>query len=117
MSQATSIVMHWNDIGTPVLDAISGTSVGTATPKQKTFKGFFHEIGATSTIRIHTELQVGDAVIDLPSDVDVDGKSDVWFEVSGRAWVQKDVGGKLSQSWDVVYQDIRFARTLAVRRK
>ena len=114
----TKIILHYVVMTGVTVDTVSGTETGTATPRQKVIRGFFHEVGpATSGLRVYSEIEIGDAIIDIPPDVSIDGLKEPEFEINGRRWVQKEVSRDLAKSWDAVWADQRMVRTILLCRK
>lgn len=92
--------------------------------------GFVQEEPARSVVRQFAEIQQGDLIVDCDPDATIDlfpgqiqsgvqpldDVEEPRFILSGRVYVQKNVGGKLGQSWDAHFGGVRFDRTLLLTR-
>jgi hypothetical protein len=115
-AQITLTYNQWS--GETATDPVTGEKAGTATRVTETVYGLVHEVGpATTVARMYAEIQVGDAILDLPTDTALDGKEDLVFTFGGNDWVQKKVGKELAKSWDACWGDQRIHRTILVTRK
>lgn len=75
------------------------------------------------TVNIHTtgytkfaEVKSGDLILDFIGDAEIDGKSNLRFEVAGISYVQKNAGGELAESWDVRCHGLPVTRSVLVTR-
>jgi hypothetical protein len=118
-SQGTTVTVRWVTFTGGSLDPLTGTKVGaTSTPASSTVNAFVHFVGpATSGFRVYEEIQVGDAILDMDPDADIDGKDGIHFEFAGEKWVQKSVGESLAKSWDTLFGNQKVFRSILVRRK
>lgn len=116
----TPVTVTWTEfVGTPTEDPVTHEKNGETVTKSKTVRALIHFVGpATSGIRIHGEIQIGDAILDLdPTDVSLDGKLDLTFEFGDHKWVQKEIGQELAKSWDAMFADHKISRSILLRRK
>jgi len=115
----TEITLHWVETTGGTVDRITGEVVGaTSEDQSETITGLVHFVGVSkSGYLVHNELQIGDAILDLDPDVDLDTKKNLVFEFGGHRWVQANVGDELVKAWDTLVGDQEVFRTIAVRRQ
>lgn len=114
----TSMVVSWSEFsGTPTIDPVTQSTIGTGTRVTTRLSGFVHfvQIGSTA-VKVFNEIEVGDVIVDLPGDVDLNGKIDLRFEIMGEAYVPKLVSDDLAKNWDAVAGGVRLTRTLLLRK-
>lgn len=114
----TNIAVSWSEFsGTTIIDPVTRATIGTASRVTKRFRGFVHfvQIGSTA-VKVFNEIEVGDVIIDLPGDAEIDGKTDLSFVIAGEVYVPKVVSERLAKSWDAVVGGVRMARTLLLRK-
>jgi hypothetical protein len=118
-TKGTPIVIQWQEFsGVPSTDALTGEPIGEAIERTATIKGWVHFIAPTKTgYRVHQEMEVGDALLELPASIDLTGKKDVVFVIDGQEYVQKEVGKVLTQCYDSLIQGQKLFRTLLVTRR
>jgi hypothetical protein len=137
----TKVLLTWEEwIGQTVTDAVTGVKsaavneqgqeLGHLERQQQIVKGFFYQVNASSVVREFNEIEAGNAILDLPPDVELEDASGQPLEglrfvitvegPGGRTytdeWVQKEVSERLARSWDVVVQGRRLGRTVLVRK-
>jgi len=97
----TPVTLRWREwVGTPTIDPVTKSKIGTSTQQTETVNGLFYEVGASNVERRFAEIQKGDAILDLPPSVTVNGRDQLEFVINGREWVMKEVGGELAETWD-----------------
>ncbi len=97
----TPVTLRWREwVGTPTIDPVTKSKIGTTTQQTETVNGLFYEVGASNVERRFAEIQKGDAILDLPPSVTVNGRDQLEFVINGREWVMKEVGGELAETWD-----------------
>jgi len=122
----TPILMQWNTLsGGTLPDPVDGTVPAAAlVPQTKTLPAFVHQVqdAGTSRARLFNEVEVGDLILDFPGDAALpevgsqrSEARDLVFVVNGKAYVAKQIGEKLAQSWDVTVQGKQLFRTVLVR--
>lgn len=114
----TVLVVSWSEFsGTTIIDPVTRATIGTGSRVTKRMNGFVHfvQIGATA-VKVFNEVEVGDVIVDLPGDAEVDGKVDLRFEIAGESYVPKVVSERLAKSWDAVVGGVRLSRTLLLRK-
>lgn len=117
MGAGTAITLRWVERSGGELDPTTGAMLGgTATSREATVRGFVHYVGATTSLRQFREVEVGDAIVDLPPDATVDGLPELRVEIGGATWVPKDTGERLQRFWDAIEQGQRLTRTLLLRK-
>lgn len=117
MGAGTAISLRWVDRSGGEIDPTTGARVGgTVTAREAIVRGFVHYVGATTSLRQFREIEVGDAIIDLPPDTIVDGLPELRVEIDGATWVPKDAGERLQRFWDAIEQGQRLSRTLLLRK-
>jgi len=116
--QGTDVTLTWVTLTGVTVDATTGARLGTPTSHSQIVKGFIHfpEIAATSGSVQFAEIEAGDCIVDLHPDTVIEGLESLTFEINGEKWVQKKTGGKLAKTWDTVYENTRFCRTLLLRK-
>ncbi len=119
LKRGSTITVHWQEYETDAEpDRLTGEMVGTGYPMTTKVKGLVHFISPTTTnYRVHQELEIGDAILEFPANIDLGGKRDVWFEIGGQAYVQKEVGKDLTMAFDAQIQDQKLFRTIVVTRR
>ena len=113
----TEILLQWNMVPAgAVPDPVDGSVAGLV-PRSKTLPAFVHQVqdAGSSSVRQFNEVEVGDLILDFPGDAAIDGLRDLVFAVNGKAYVAKQIGEKLAQSWDVTVQGKQLFRTVLVR--
>ena len=112
----TPIVLKWNTaVGGTTDPTTRNTIGGTVTANTSTIKGFVHFINPAITgYRAFTELQTGDAILDLDPEVNLEGKPDLIFEFCGQQWMQKNVGDQVAKALDAVYGGSSVSRVVVV---
>jgi hypothetical protein len=115
----TEVTIEWTEwTGETTTNPVTGEKTGTAARVTDTIQAFVHILNPSYTVvRTFNETQVGDAILDLDPDIDLSGKEDLVFRFAGSDWVQKQVGQKLAEAWDVIFGDQRLARTVLVAKK
>lgn len=83
--------------GAVLSEAGSGPAGTTQTENVKALS--FEQVEASTKYRVYEEVEVGNAIIDLPADVTIDGRKGLVFVVDGVEWVQKEVGEELKKAW------------------
>lgn len=115
--RGTPIRLDWVILANVQEDPTTGAKLGTATPQTETVTGFFNYVNiAHSNIRHFEEIEDGDAIIDIPANIVIEGREGLAFTIDGQVWVQKRVGEKLAQHWEV-NQGQRLYRTLLLRKQ
>lgn len=113
----TDIRMDWVTLTGTTFDPTTQATTGTPEQHSETIKGYVHFPDyASRTVVQFAEIEVGDVIVDLPPDVTIEGRDQLTFTINGEAWVQKKIGTKLAKSWDVVFENSRFCRTLLLRK-
>ena len=115
----TDVVLQWNELppgATP--DPVDG-SVSGLVPQTMTLPAFIHLVQATgaSSVRQFNEVEVGNIILDFAGDAAIDGLLDLVFLINGKAYVAKEIGGKLAQSWDATVGNQRLFRSVLVKVK
>lgn len=114
----TTVTLRWAESNDPVpsVDPTTGAVIGSVIQRSEVVKGSVHYIApTTSDVRLFAELAVGDALLDLPANVVITGRAELYFEIDGKRWVQKKVSDKLMDYWDHLIGDTRLYRTVALR--
>lgn len=115
--RGTSIRLDWVTLANVQEDPTTSAKLGTATPQTETVNGFFNYMNiAHSNVRQFEEIEDGDAIIDIPANIVIEGREGLAFTIDGQVWVQKRVGEKLAQHWEV-HQGQRLYRTLLLRKQ
>ena len=83
----------------------------------KTLPALVHYFGAKTEELTGGEIEAGDAVVTLRDDAAIDGVDLQEFDIDGKMFVQKQVGRRLIEEWDVLVAGNRFARTIFVTKK
>ena len=110
--------MHWREwVGTPTVDPVTGSLLGTTSDKEEIVRGLVHYVGAATAERRFAEVQEGDCIIDLPPAVVVSGRTGLEFEIRGELWEQKQIGDELSHVWDALYHGQPTLRTYLLTKK
>ena len=115
----TDIVLQWNAVPPGVTpDPVDG-SVSGLIPQTMTLPAFVHQVQATgeSNMRQFNEVEMGNIILDFAADVAIDGLRDLVFLINGKAYVAKEIGEKLAQSWDVTVGGQRLFRSVLVKVK
>ena len=82
-----------------------------------TLPALVHFFGAKTEELTGGEVEAGDAVLTLRGDAELDGYDMQEFCIDGKRYVQKKVGRRLVEEWDVLVGGRRFARTIFVTKK
>lgn len=115
--RGTPIRLDWVTLSSVQEDPTTGAKLGTATPQTETVSGFFNYVNiAQSNVRQFEEIEDGDAIIDIPANTLIEGRDGLTFTIDGQVWVQKRMGEKLAQHWEV-NQGQRQYRTLLLRKQ
>ena len=114
----TPIRLTWRTLragSTP--DPVTGAAVWDE--QTSTLPALVHVVAAAgvSQVRQFNEIEVGDVILDFAGDADLDGKADLTFWVSGRAYVAKEIGARLAKTWDATVQDRQLFRSVLVKPK
>lgn len=116
-AHGTSVTLTWVETTGGTIDPVTRAPVGGVTQtKTATAKALVHHVAASSALRQHVEIEVGDVILDFDPTVALDGKEGLTFTVDGTLYVQKDLGEKLSTMWDALFMGKRMLRTVLVRR-
>ena len=114
-SDVTLTWIEW--VGTPTVDAVTGSKSGTRVEKTATIKAFVHFVeAAQSQVRQFNEIEHGDCIADFSADAPLDGKEELRFVIGGAEWVQKTVGKQLATTWDVIAQNRKLFRTVLLKK-
>jgi len=115
----TPIILQWNTVINGAVPDPTDGSVDPANlaPQTVTLPAFVHQVQAagTSTVRRFNEIEAGDVILDFAADAPLDGLRDLVFLISGKAYVAKEIGDKLAQSWDVTVQGQQLFRSVLVK--
>ncbi len=119
VNRGSTITVHYQEFDSLAeTDRLTGEPIGKAYPMTMKVRGLVHFISPTTTnYRVHQELEIGDAILEFPANIDLGGKKHVWFEIDGKAYVQKEIGKDLTESFDAQIQDQRLFRTIVVTRR
>jgi hypothetical protein len=118
----TEIVMQWNEYGSPDTDPVTGARIATPTQNQCTIRAFVHFVSASSVIRNFTEIETGDAILDLAPEVTLRNKDGLTFLLptgeSGclEPWTNKPMSEHLARYWDAMAGGRKLYQTVLVRR-
>lgn len=119
----TPVTLRWREwVGTPTIDPVTKSKIGTSTQQTETVNGLFYEVGASNVERRFAEIQKGDAILDLLPSTTISGRDKLEFVINGRTWVQKEVSGALAETWDATLPSVSDGQvatfiTLLLRRK
>lgn len=117
----TNVTLRWVEQGGSTTVDVTTGAVLSATPAtvwEETVRGMIHYVQPTTgQVRQFEEVSVGDALLDLPPDTVVEGRTELEFVVDGQVWVQKRVSEKLRDYWDVFIGNTRLYRTVLVTLK
>ena len=115
----TEIVLQWNAVPPGVTpDPVDG-SVSGLIQQTMTLPAFVHQVQATgaSSVRQFNEVETGNIILDFAEDIAIDGLSDLVFLINGKAYVAKEIGERLAQSWDMTVGSQRLFRSVLVKVK
>lgn len=116
-SNGTCVTLKWISNVGGVVDPTTGSIQGGVNTRQcLTVKALVHYAEAKSVLRQNVEIEVGDAILDFPADVDLTGKPDLKFEFDGGVWVQKEVSEKLAKAWDASISGKQAIQTVVCKR-
>lgn len=115
---AIDVVLKWKVHAGGTLDPVTNATVGAVVTSQtSTVRGLVHFVQAgTFAVREFTEVETGDAILDLAPDVAIDGKKELIFEFNGAKWDRKPMSEKLAQHWDTVLGGVRITRSVLLRK-
>jgi len=82
-----------------------------------TLPALVHFFGAKTEELTSGEIEAGDAVLTLRANAVIDGFDLQEFDIDGKRFVQKKVGRRLIEEWDLLVGGHRFARTIFVTKK
>jgi hypothetical protein len=110
----TDIVLEWTEwTGTPTIDPVTKSKIGTSSRQTETIKGHVHFVQiASAQVRQFNEVQDGDCIIDIDPAVTIEGREALTFTIAGERWVQKKVSEKLARAWGDLAQGIEFERPI-----
>lgn len=103
-ARGADVTLRWQTVVSGTLDPTTGAQVGGIVLEHSgTVKAFLHTVSpATSELRMHEEVEIGDVLLDFAPDVDLSGKEALRFDIGGDLYVQKRVGGPASRHFDVL---------------
>lgn len=108
-----AIRLDWEDVSGVVRHPVTKEKLsGAAVPDNETVRGFMHEMEAKAVERLHTVIQEGDVIVDLPATVTIDGRTNLTFTIHERVYVQKEIPTDLQAVWTASYADTEMVRTL-----
>lgn len=111
------IVLRWNASAAPADRNLEAT-YAPPTPAELTVKAFIHWVSVRAVERGFTDFKAGDAIVTFESDVELDNKRDLRFEMpGGEIYVQASAGKSVAQFWDVYIGGEMLTRTLLLRLK
>lgn len=117
---AGPVTIRWREqtgtAGDPELESSQDAEVWTDRSDVK--QAFIHYVSAgTTTYQRHSEVRIGDVILDFPGAVDLGRIKDATFTVddSGTLYVRKDVGRDLEAAWDVRCGGVAICMTLLLR--
>lgn len=98
------------------VDPVDGSHSGTPVERSETVRALVHYVQpASAALRQFAEVQVGDAVVDFQSTLDLSGREAVRFQIADQGWVQAKTGQALAESWDTLVGGRRQVRSLLLR--
>lgn len=112
------IIVSWDQFQDGwTTDSSTGQRIGTATRASKKIKALIHYVGpATSGIRIYSQVQIGNAILDLDPSAAIDGLENVRFEFGDAIWTQKEVPEELTKSWAAQFHGQKISRSILVEK-
>jgi hypothetical protein len=114
----STILLRWVEAaGVTTVDVTTGAVLSETPPTVRVEKvrGMIHYIAPViSQVRQFEEVAAGDAMIDLPPEVVIEGRDQLEFLIDGKVWVQKKLSEKLRDYWDVYIGGERLYRTVLV---
>ena len=133
-SVASTVQVHWSEISGGAIDAGTGGNVGgVETFLSGALRAFGHEIPARSSLVKYTEIEMGDLILDMDGNPEVEmypgqllsgaqpldslkgkGLRYIW---NGRWYTSKEVGPDLQAAWDAFVADQQLHRTLLLKRE
>jgi hypothetical protein len=117
--RGAQITLRWTESSGGTLEPLTGALIGaTVTEQSEIVPALIHivPVASTSQVRQYNEVETGDCIADLQSDVSLDTKENLRFEIDGQLYVQKTVGEELARSWDALPQGQRLVRTVLLRK-
>jgi hypothetical protein len=113
----TPVTLRWREFqGEVSLDPVTGAKLGASVERTETVKAHLHFVGATSVVRQHAEVEVGDCIADFDAEVGFEGKDGLVFEINSERWVPKKVSELLASTWDAVVEGKRLHRTMLLQK-
>lgn len=113
----SAIVLTWDvwSVGS-VKSKVDDSRAGTKTVGTVTLTALVHyvQVAGQASVRQFAEVEVGDVILDFPSNVDLSGKENLRFNVAGQLYTLKKVPDKLAATWDVMVQNQQLFRTVLV---
>jgi hypothetical protein len=129
----STLIVHWVKTQGGDPDPITAAVVGAVeTPLSGTLKAFRHQESAMAKLRQFQEIQAGDLLVDVLPEaavtlypgqlqsgtvaLDALAECGVRFESNGVFYTQAEVGERLAQAWNVIFQDVELVRTVLLRK-
>jgi hypothetical protein len=113
----TPVTLRWREFqGEVNLDPVTGAKLGTSVERTETVKAHLYFVGATSVVRQHAEVEVGDCIADFDAAMAWEGRDGLVFEINGERWVPKKVSELLASTWDAVVAGKRLHRTVLLQK-
>lgn len=82
---------------------------------EEVISAFVHYVNIQTTGFVaHAEVRMGDAILDFPGDVELDGRDDLRFSIGGKIYVSKIGSASLASSWDVRVNGVPITKTVLV---
>lgn len=108
----TTVTLHWTEKSGGTVDPVTGALIG-ATEQAVTsgVAAFVHFVGATSSVRMFTEVEEGDLIVDFDPDLDLTNMAGLAVEVGGKRYHPKKVSDRLARHWDVIHAGIKLHQT------
>lgn len=112
----STITLRWTEwAGGASTDVVTGGYTGAGTEKSESLKALVHEVNATTSLRQHAEVEVGDLLVDFLGDTDWSGRLNLRFEWQGRIYVQKEVGTRLAQAMGTWIRGVNLTKTVLLK--
>jgi hypothetical protein len=112
----TEVTVCWTTwSGGAATDPVTGGYAESGEDHSETVKALVHEVNATTSIRQHAEVEVGDLMLDFTGTVDWSDRENVRFVVNGKTYVQKQIGSRLATALGTWVGGVNLMQTVVLR--
>ena len=115
---AEPVILLWRSAELPAgyVEGLESSAEGAMVRDfEETISAFVHYVNIQTTGYVaHSEVRLGDVILDFPGSVDLDSRQDLRFSIGGKIYVPKKTPTSIASSWDVRVNGNPITKTVLV---